>query len=146
MSEPIINIAKDDELPKLVPIECFTKKVYGDFIENVFNRSLVKSLSVELKDSSIFEEGVRYAIAHLNELVTQTSLLAYVQALHKKYFPDDKHRDRLIEKFVTMTFADSHNASLIRERLPGIVKMVDAVICAQAQGQPIINVNEDGKD
>lgn len=129
MSETILNTVPN-EAPDLELIDNFEGIVNEDIFKLMHNNPPYSS-----NPSLIFELGARYAIANLKELVKPSSLRDFAEHLHKRYFIDDKQRAQLIEKFATMTFADSHNPELVTEALPQIKTMVDAIINCQCTGK-----------
>jgi hypothetical protein len=140
MSEKII-FTESDKSPHLEPCDYFVNKVHGNFYELVHkNRSDV--LGNNYRSGMAFEMGARYAIEHIEELVTTSSLRDFAEHLHKRYFIDDKQRAQLIEKFATMTFADCHSPDMVTEALPQIKTMVDAIINCQCIEKTISKTEE----
>lgn len=136
MSEKII-FTESDKSPHLELNDNFEGKVLDDFYELMRNKPpYSNNLGI------IFELGARYAIANLKELVKPSSLRDFAEYLHKRYYIDDKQRAQLIEKFATMTFADSHNPELVTDALPQIKTMVDAIINCQCTEKPISKTEE----
>lgn len=125
MSDTILNTVPN-EAPNFDLNDNFEGKVLEDFYE-IMRNNPPYSNNLGL----IFEIGARYAIANLKELVKASSLRDFAEHLHKRYFIDDKQRAQLIEKFATMTFADSHSPDMVTEGLPQIKTMVDAIINCQ---------------
>ncbi len=137
MSDTILNTVPN-EAPNLELNDNFYGKVLDDYYELMCNK-----LPYSDNFATIFELGAQYAIANLKELVKPSSLLAFAEYLHKRYFIDDKQRTRLIEKFATMTFSNVHNPNMVIEALPSIEKMVDAILSSQRTVQPIIKAPSD---
>lgn len=131
MSDTILN-PEESKAPNLELNDNFEGKVLDDFYELMRNKT---HYSNNLDSGIIFELGAQYAIANLKKLVKPSSLRDFAEHLHKRYFIDDKQRAQLIEKFATMTFADSHNPELVTEALPQIKTMVDAIINCQCTGK-----------
>ena len=129
MSDTILN-THPNEAPNLELNDNFEGIVNEDLFKLMRNKPPYSS-----NPSLIFELGARYAIANLKKLVKPSSLRDFAEHLHKRYFIDDKQRAHLIEKFATMTFADSHNPELVTEALPQIKTMVDAIINCQCTGK-----------
>lgn len=136
MSNTISN-PEESKAPNLELNDNFESKVSEDFFKLMRNKPpYSNNLGI------IFELGARYAIANLKELVKPSSLRDFAEYLHKRYYIDDKQRAQLIEKFATMTFADSHNPELVTDVLPQIKTMVDAIINCQCTEKPISKTDE----
>lgn len=136
MSDTILNKVPN-EAPNLELNDNFEGKVLDDFYELMRNKPPYSN-----NLGTIFELGARYAIANLKELVKPSSLRDFAEHLHKRYFIDDKQRAQLIEKFATMTFADTHSPEMVTEGLPQIKTMVDAIINCQCTEKPISKTEE----
>lgn len=136
MSDTILNTERN-KVPEMELNDNFEGKVNEDFFKLMNNYPPYSN-----NPSLIFELGARYAIANLKELVKASSLRDFAEHLHKHYFIDDKQRAQLIEKFATMTFADSHNPELVIDALPQIKTMVDAIINCQCTEKTISKTEE----
>lgn len=136
MSNTISN-PEEKKVPNMELNDNFESKVSEDFFKLMRNQSPYSS-----NPTIIFELGARYAIANLKELVKPSSLRDFAEHLHKRYFIDDKQRAQLIEKFATMTFADTHSPEMVTEALPQIKTMVDAIINCQCTEKPISKTEE----